>query len=85
MSVLSAGTGANIENLDDIEMKKKGAYSKIKSGYTNCACNDLMMEVFKLLILLYLCACIHISLGIDQAKPRSQYPIKDTQIITNDS
>lgn len=44
MSVLSAGHGGPISDLDDIEMKKPGAYSKVKSASYNSILNDFMVD-----------------------------------------
>jgi len=44
MSVLSAGRAGPIDDLDDIEMKKPGAYGKMKSAAVNSMATDFMME-----------------------------------------
>jgi len=44
MSVLSAGLGGPIADLDDIEMKKPGAYSKYQSAKYNSIMNDFVVE-----------------------------------------
>jgi len=44
MSVMSAGQGGPIDNLDDPEMKAPGTYGKLKSASYNSMANDLMMD-----------------------------------------
>lgn len=44
MSVLSAGSGRAIEDLDDLQMAKPGAYSKLRAVGYNAILNDFMME-----------------------------------------
>lgn len=43
MSVLSAGVGTEID-LEDIQMKRDGAYTKLKAVGVNSMANDLMVE-----------------------------------------
>ena len=45
MSVMSAGVHPGKVDLEDIEMKKPGVYSKYQSAIVNSIANDAMVEV----------------------------------------